>query len=105
MRDDTILVVDLEATCWENQTTPAGDAQSVHIMEIIEIGCALATRQGELLDARSFLVRPTRHPILSDFCTELTGITQSMVEGAPALSEAIEAMNAWLGDLPNELIW
>ena len=35
MRDETILVVDLEATCWEDQTTPAGDAQSVNNMEII----------------------------------------------------------------------
>lgn len=105
MRDDTILVVDLEATCWEDQTTPAGDAQSVNNMEIIEVGCALATRKGNLLDARSFLVRPTRNPLLSDFCTELTGITQSMVDAAPTLPEAIEAMNAWLGDLPDDFIW
>ena len=48
MRDETILVVDLEATCWEDQTTPAGDAQSVNNMEIIEVGCALATRKGSL---------------------------------------------------------
>lgn len=105
MRDDTILVVDLEATCWEDQTTPAGDAQSIHNMEIIEVGGALATRKGNLVDARSFLVRPTRNPVLSDFCTELTGITQSMVDEAPAFPEAIEAMNAWLGDLPDGFIW
>ncbi|MBD3655790.1 3'-5' exonuclease [Marinobacter sp.] len=105
MRDDTILVVDLEATCWEDQTTPAGDAQSIHNMEIIEVGGALATRKGNLLDARSFLVRPTRNPVLSDFCMELTGITQSMVDAAPTLPEAIEAMNAWLGDLPDDFIW
>ena len=105
MRDDTILVVDLEATCWEDQTTPAGDAQCVNNMEIIEVGCALATRKGSLLDARSFLVRPTRNPVLSDFCMELTGITQSMVDAAPTLPEAIEAMHAWLGDLPDHFIW
>lgn len=74
-------------------------------MEIIEIGCALANRQGEILDTQSFLVRPTRNPVLSDFCTELTGITQEMVDAAPTLPEAIEAMNAWLGDLPDDFIW
>src|SRR5690554_4143139 len=104
MRDDTILVVDLEATCWEDQTTPAGDAQSIHNMEIIEVGGALATRKGNLVDARSFLVRPTRNPVLSDFCTELTGITQSMLDAALALPEAVEAMNAWLGALPDDII-
>lgn len=105
MRDETILVVDLEATCWEDQTTPAGDAQSVNNMEIIEVGCVLATRKGELLDARSFLVRPTRNPVLSDFCTELTGITQEMVDEAPAFPGAVQAMNTWLGDLPDDFIW
>ncbi|MCK7552888.1 3'-5' exonuclease [Marinobacter goseongensis] len=105
MRDETILVVDLEATCWEDQTTPAGDAQSVNNMEIIEVGCALATRKGSLLDARSFLVRPIRNPELSSFCSELTGITQSMVDAAPTFPEAIAAMDDWLGDLPDDFIW
>lgn len=72
---DPILVVDFEATCWEDQVTPDGQPQSVHNMEIIEISCALATRDGVLLDSRSFLERPTRHPKLSAFCQSLTGIT------------------------------
>lgn len=100
-----LLVMDLEATCWKDRKTPAGADQSVHNMEIIEIGCALATRQGELLDTHSFLVKPTRNPVLSRFCAELTGITQSMVDAAPILPEAIKVMNAWLGDLPDSFIW
>jgi inhibitor of KinA sporulation pathway (predicted exonuclease) len=89
MNERTLLVVDLEATCWERQTTPAGEPQAVHNMEIIELGCALATRAGTLLDSRSFLVRPTRFPQLSEFCTTLTSITQSMVDDAPTYPEAI----------------
>lgn len=38
------------------QLLPSGEHQDVHSMEIIELGCALATRQGELLESRSFLV-------------------------------------------------
>lgn len=105
MIDQILLIVDLEATCWACRQTPDGRGQSIHNMEIIEVGCALATRQGELLDTRSFLVRPTRNPVLSDFCTELTGITQSMVDAAPTLPETIDALNAWLGDLSDEFIW
>jgi inhibitor of KinA sporulation pathway (predicted exonuclease) len=105
VNSDLLAVVDIESTCWGSRHTPDGAAQSIHNMEIIEIGCALANRQGEILDTQSFLVRPTRNPVLSDFCTELTGITQEMVDAAPTLPEAIEAMNAWLGDLPDDFIW
>jgi len=105
MIEQTLLTVDLEATCWDGRYTPDGTAQSIHNMEIIELGCALANRQGELLDTQSFLVRPARNPVLSNFCTELTGITQSMVDAAPTLPEAIEVMNTWLGDLPDSFIW
>ena len=81
-----ILVVDLEATCWES-TTPEGDPQSIHNMEIIEIGCALTNRQGAVLDKRAFIVRPERWPVLSAFCTELTHITQRMVDKRPAATK------------------
>ena len=91
-RDGSPLpIIDLEATCWGSRHTPDGVSQSIHSMEIIEIGCAFANRQGELLDTQSFLVRPTRNPLLSTFCTGLTGITQPMVDSAPELPEAIEA--------------
>jgi len=60
MPTSTLLIIDLEATCWEHRQAPNGEAQSNDHMEIIEIGCALATQQRELLDTRSFLVRPIR---------------------------------------------
>lgn len=104
-RESTLLVVDLEATCWEDKKTPDGGPQCVEEMEIIELGCTLATRQGELLDTRSFLVRPSRNPVLSDFCTRLTGITQSMVDDAPTYPQAIQAMNLWLGRPAEDFIW
>lgn len=105
MLERILLIIDLEATCWENRKTPDGAAQSNDNMEIIEIGCALATREGALLDTRSFLVRPIRHPMLSAFCTGLTSITQEMVAEAPAFPEAIQAMDAWLGDLQRDFTW
>lgn len=103
--EPTLLVVDLEATCWEDKKTPEGLPQSVETMEIIELGCALATRQGKLLDSQSFLVRPLLNPLLSDFCTRLTGITQSMVDDAPTYPQAIQAMNLWLGWPAEDFIW
>ncbi|WOD12947.1 3'-5' exonuclease [Pseudomonas sp. NyZ704] len=99
-----ILVVDLEATCWES-ATPEGELQSIHNMEIIEIGCALTNRQGAVLDSRSFIVRPERQPVLSVFCTELTHITQAMVDSALTLPSVITQMNAWLEGAGADLLW
>lgn len=103
--DGLLLVVDLEATCWESRYAPNGEPQSVENMEIIEFGCALATRQGELLDSRSFLVRPSHSPILSEFCTSLTSITQAMVDDAPVFSDVIRLLDEWLGRPADSFIW
>lgn len=103
--DKPVLVVDLEATCWAESVMPDGTRQTIDSMEIIEIGCALTNRNGELLDSRSFLVRPLRCPQLSDFCTSLTSITQSMVDAAPMFSEAVGALDEWLDSLPDDFIW
>lgn len=105
LKDAPLLVVDLEATCWHNRHAPSGEPQSIHNMEIIEFGCALATRDGDLLDSRSFLVRPTRYPKLSEFCTSLTGITQGMVDRSPIYLDVVEALDKWLGVRANDFIW
>ncbi|WOD12954.1 3'-5' exonuclease [Pseudomonas sp. NyZ704] len=99
-----LLVVDIEATCWADQMTPEGEPQSIFNMEIIELGCALANRQGRVLDTQTFLVRPTRNPILSEFCTALTGITQPMMDSAPAFPDAVEALNRWVQPI-GPFIW
>ena len=50
---DQILVIDLEATCWE------GKAPEGMRSEIIEIGiCPLELHTGRRLEKRSILVRP-----------------------------------------------
>ena len=93
----TILVVDLEATCWDHGTAPTPTGrQNRDLMEVIEFGCALAEPDGSLLDAVSFFVRPVIHPILTDFCVQLTGITQSNVDAAPPYPEVCQALDAWL---------
>lgn len=99
-----LLVVDLEATCWES-ATPEGEPQSIRNMEIIEIGCVLTNRQGAVRDTRSFIVRPERQPVLSAFCTELTHITQGMVDNALTLPNVIEEMNTWLDGTGADLLW
>jgi inhibitor of KinA sporulation pathway (predicted exonuclease) len=75
---DHIIVVDLEATCWDG--SPPDGQES----EIIEIGvCMLDWFTGERLNKQSILVRPERSAV-SDYCAELTTLTQAQVaQGVP----------------------
>jgi inhibitor of KinA sporulation pathway (predicted exonuclease) len=71
------VVVDLEATCDENDLIPRDET------EIIEIGAVLvdgATLQP--IDEFQAFVRPRVHPRLTPFCTRLTTITQEDVARA-----------------------
>jgi len=71
---DKIVVIDIEATCWEGNI-PEGMSS-----DIIEIGvCLLDIHTGEISDNKGIMVLPERS-IVSPFCTELTTITQEMLD-------------------------
>lgn len=71
---DTVLVIDVEATCWKTSPPPGEEA------EIIEIGYALlAVSRQEVNQGGSLLVRPQRSRV-SAFCTNLTTLTQAQAE-------------------------
>ena len=74
IRLDRLLVVDFEQTCWDGEP-PEGQRS-----EIIEIGIAEVCLDDEpaVLRTASYLVRPVASDI-SDYCTNLTGITSTMV--------------------------
>jgi inhibitor of KinA sporulation pathway (predicted exonuclease) len=79
---DQIIVVDIEATCWEGAVPTRQES------EIIEIGvCTLDIASGERLEKDSILVKPERSKV-SQFCTQLTTLTQEQVEQGIAFPEA-----------------
>jgi len=70
---ENILVLDLEATCWEGNPPPG------EISEVIEIGiCLLDTRNGAVSHSEALLVQPERSRV-SAFCTQLTTITPELL--------------------------
>ncbi|MDT8307672.1 MAG: 3'-5' exonuclease [Anaerolineae bacterium] len=81
-RLDKLIVVDLEATCWEHGPPPGEES------EIVEIGlCLLDIPTGRLELKRSILIRPERSR-LSPFCSELTTLTQEQVDQGISFAEA-----------------
>ncbi|KPI88768.1 hypothetical protein ABL78_2147 [Leptomonas seymouri] len=90
---DYIIVVDVEATCEENNQN--------YPHEIIEFpGVLINVRTGQVDRAHSFhtYVKPWRNPTLTPFCTQLTGITQETVDAAPTITEAIKLFEKWYKD-------
>ena len=82
--NDWYLIVDVEATCSDDGAVPR------HEMEIIEIGAVMqSSRTFEIESEFQTFIRPVRHPVLTRFCTELTGITQHDVADAPSFRQAI----------------
>jgi inhibitor of KinA sporulation pathway (predicted exonuclease) len=84
-------VVDVEATCW------LGEPPQGQTSEIIEIGLTVidfeAGEHGARVGRRRILVRPRRSTV-SEFCTELTGLTQDEVDGGVSFAEACELLAA-----------
>ena len=86
------LVVDLEATCCNNNEFPRYE------MEIIEIGAVLLDSENKTVSTFQTFVKPTVHPLLTDFCKELTTITQDQVDTAPSFNIAMTSFLNWLHD-------
>ena len=85
------LVVDFEATCSRDSVVPRDE------MEIIEIGAVRqSTRTFEIEAEYQAFVRPQRHPVLTDFCRELTTITQADVDRAKTFPEIVLEVQDWL---------
>ncbi|KAL0947144.1 hypothetical protein HGRIS_013272 [Hohenbuehelia grisea] len=95
---DAFLVLDVEATC---QLGSSFDYPN----EIIEFPVCLmrwkdtadgGQSQLEVVDEFRSFVKPSWRPTLSQFCTQLTGITQDQVDGAPNFAGVLALMHRFL---------
>jgi len=88
------IIVDLEATCWEN-------VHSYARMEIIEVGAVrMRAPDAEPVDEFNEFAKPVAEPLLSDFCTRLTTIKQSDVERSDTFPFVLQRFIDWIGDEP-----
>lgn len=78
---DKVLVVDIEATCWEK--IPRGSTN-----EIIEIGLTvLNTKTNNIEVNEGIIVKPTTTTV-SEFCTKLTTLTPADVDKGITFAQA-----------------
>lgn len=88
-----LCVLDFEATCWEGEP-------GKHKQEIIEFPSVLyeltEENQVKFISEFSKYVKPVLEPVLSKFCTELTGITQDKVDQSDPIEIVYEEHHQWL---------
>ncbi|XP_051760955.1 ERI1 exoribonuclease 2 [Ctenopharyngodon idella] len=90
-----LIIIDFESTCWREKNSFG--------QEIIEFPAVLLNvSNGEVESEFHTFVQPQEHPVLSDFCTELTGITQDQVDSAPPLHICLSRFVRWLLRLQQE---
>lgn len=83
------ISLDFEATCIE--PTPED-----FVSEIIEFPVQVLNENLKEIAKYRIYARPTINPTLTDFCTNLTGITQEQVNKAPTLDYVIDTMDKFI---------
>ena len=88
------IVLDFEATCWENNNKKARRCEIIEFPMMI-LDCDTL----ELVENGTFheYVRPESDAVLSEFCTRLTGITQQTVDAADTFPGVFKRAQAFLG--------
>lgn len=89
------IIFDLEATCWENDRKRQN--------ETIEIGAVKLNERLETASDFQIFVKPALSPQLSDFCKQLTSISQADVDTAMYFPQAISQFQEWIGNEPHVL--
>ncbi|MEM6631642.1 MAG: 3'-5' exonuclease [Bacteroidota bacterium] len=83
------IVFDLEATCWQ-------DRKHGKQQEIIEIGAVKLDDAGKISDEFCEFVQPRLHPVLSNFCKELTTIEQAVIDTAAHFPVVLNQFQQWI---------
>lgn len=87
-----LVLIDLESTCDEPKPP---NFQS----EIIEIGAVkFDLKKKEIVDRYQTFIRPKINPILTDFCRNLTTITQEQVDSAHYFDTEYNRFIKWYGN-------
>uniref|UniRef100_A0A8C0G2H4 ERI1 exoribonuclease 2 n=1 Tax=Chelonoidis abingdonii TaxID=106734 RepID=A0A8C0G2H4_CHEAB len=93
---DYLIIIDFESTCWK-------DGKRHYSQEIIEFPAVLLnTSTGEIESEFHVYVQPQEHPILSEFCTELTGIKQNQVDEGVPLNICLSQFSKWIQKIQKE---
>lgn len=88
-RVDFYLVLDFEATCMEGRRM---SPQEIIEWPVLKVN----SRTWETESTFHQYVKPQVHAELTSYCTNLTGITQDMVDNQPHIEEVLKKYDEWM---------
>lgn len=104
MNSNKYIVLDLESTCDDSDSNRYKEQQ-----EIIEIGAVICDINGEIFEKFDIFVKPVINPVLTEFCKDLTSITQNDVDNGLLIKDALIQLDKFLLDnktkYPELLLW
>jgi inhibitor of KinA sporulation pathway (predicted exonuclease) len=93
-----LLVLDFEATCCDDNSFPRNE------MEIIEFPiCVVDISTKQIIDEYHTYIKPIIHPILTNFCTNLTGIKQKTVNNGKLLITVLNEVSEFIKKYPDSI--
>lgn len=94
----TQIIFDLEATCEDKSINPHFDNETIEIGAVKIVG-------KEIVDEFQAFIKPVRSGELTNFCKELTHITQEQVDHGQSFAHAIASFRNWAGEGAEFLSW
>jgi len=96
------VTVDLEATCWQSQ--PQYQRANSEVIEVGAVAHTDVSRGTIIMDffdhekiyLKQLYIKPIKHPVLTDYCINLTGITQETIDHASYACEVYPQFIEWL---------
>lgn len=86
-----VVVLDFEAVCVEDHLPKPKPQEIIEFPAII-----FDLTQQMTIDVFHYYIKPQVHSKLSNFCINLTGISQNQVDNGISLQDALERHNEWL---------
>jgi len=92
---DFYCVLDFEATCDNLGRIPKSESEIIEFPSVL-IDVRKGAKKASVVAEFQRYCKPVSHPQVYPFCTELTGITQSMVENGVDFQQALKDHSHWL---------
>lgn len=93
-----LVVLDLEWTAWEG-STQRGWSGPGELREIVQAGAVRLNAGFREQAALEILIRPRSNPLLSEYFTTLTGITQARVDAEGVdVAQGLADLQSFIGD-------
>jgi len=98
---EKIIIFDTEFTAWTGSVEYNWSRPNEY-REIVQIGAILVdTKKFAEIDNINIFVKPVKNPILSEYFSNLTGITQEVLDkNGTSYKEAILKFYSWCGSYP-----